>query len=659
MNETVTCEELARRLRELESRYARQRSAIEEMEAIYAMSLAMICIADIRTIAFTRVNPAFTTVLGYAPEELLGRSFLDFIHPDDVAPTRRVVEEQLRRGEKVFAFENRYRHKDGAYRWLRWNSHPRPDQGFTYAVAIDITEAKEAETALLESEQKYRLTFDASPDAVNINRLEDGLWIDINEGFTRLTGYTREDVIGRTSLEIDIWNDPADRQKLVEELRKNGFCENLEAGFRLKDGRVKPALMSARIIGLKGVAHIISITRSIAALKEAEAEKARLQEKLAQAQKIESIGRLAGGVAHDFNNMLSVILGYTELILDQPDIPRSIHAGLTEIRKAARRSAELTGQLLAFARKQPIAPRSLDLNDTVAGMLRMLRRLIGENIKLAWVPGSALWTVKMDPAQVDQILANLCVNARDAIAEAGMITIETANTVLDEAYCADRPGFVPGRYVALSVSDNGCGMDASTLRQIFEPFFTTKPLGRGTGLGLPMIYGIVKQNNGLINIYSEPGQGTVVKIYLPPVVGEALAPARAPGDPDKRQGGGETILLVEDEPSILNLAKLMLEKLGYSVLAAATPGRALEMALTHPGRIDLLVSDVVMPEMSGPDLAQRLSSSHPGLKRLFMSGYTADRIARHGVLEEGVHFIQKPFCLEELAGKVRAVLDGP
>ncbi|MFO7685212.1 MAG: ATP-binding protein, partial [Desulfobacterales bacterium] len=440
--------------------------------------------------------------------------------------------------------------------------------------------------------------------------------------------------------------------------RRDGFYENLEALFKLKDGSVKPALMSARVITLKGVPHIISITRSIAALKQAEAEKAKLQEKLAQAQKIESIGRLAGGVAHDFNNMLGVILGHTEMILDQVDPAQPIYAGLAEIQKAANRSAELTKQLLAFARKQTISPRILELNDTVTGMLKMLGRLIGEDIDLAWIPGARLWPVKMDPAQVDQILVNLCVNARDAIAGAGKITIETGNTVLDEHYCADRPGFVPGDYVVLAVSDNGCGMDEPILEQLFEPFFTTKPVGRGTGLGLPTIYGIVKQNNGFINVYSELGRGTTVKLYLPRYLGRAFMGSQAIAPEPVRQGR-ETVLLVEDEPSILDLGKLMLEKLGYRVLAAATPGEALAMAETHCGEIDLLMTDVVMPEMNGRDLARRLLSLYPNLNRLFMSGYTANVIAHHGVLDEGVHFIQKPFSFKDLADKVREVLDAP
>ncbi len=360
-------------------------------------------------------------------------------------------------------------------------------------------------------------------------------------------------------------------------------------------------------------------------------------------------------MAHDFNNMLGIILGYTELALLEASPGTRLHNSLHEIRKAAGRSADLTRQLLAFARKQTIDPKVLDLNATVEGMLKMLPRLIGEDIDLAWLPGPALWPVKMDPAQVDQVLANLCVNARDAIAGVGKVTIETGNVRLDEAYCAGHAGFVPGDYVLLAVSDNGCGMDEETQRRLFEPFFTTKELGKGTGLGLATVYGIVKQNNGFINVYSEPGQGTTFKIYLPRH-GDGVVEAEAARSADFPLGRGETVLIVEDEPAMLAMGKAMLEKLGYTVLGAATPGQALRLVHEHTGDIHLLMTDVVMPQMNGRDLAERLVPGKPGMKCLFMSGYTANVIAHHGVLNEGVHFIQKPFTMKDLGAKVREAL---
>jgi CheY-like chemotaxis protein len=371
---------------------------------------------------------------------------------------------------------------------------------------------------------------------------------------------------------------------------------------------------------------------------------------------MEAVGRLAGGVAHDFNNMLGIILGHTEMVLDQLEPTDPLSADLREIRKAAERSANLTRQLLAFARKQTVAPKVLDLNEAVQGMLNMLRRLIGEDIDLSWLPGADVWPVKVDPSQIDQILANLCVNARDAIADVGKLTIETENVAFDEAYCARHGGFVPGKYVLLAVSDNGSGMDEETQNRLFEPFFTTKELGKGTGLGLATVYGIVKQNNGFINVYSEPCHGTSFKIYIPRHAGQPVEDRKA-STAEIPKGRGETVLLVEDEPAILNMTTKMLERQGYTVLAASAPGEALRLAEEHSGEIHLLMTDVVMPEMNGRDLAQNLFSLHPNLKALFMSGYTANVIAHHGVLDEGVDFIQKPFSVKTLAEKVREVLD--
>jgi PAS domain S-box-containing protein len=382
----------------------------------------------------------------------------------------------------------------------------------------------------------------------------------------------------------------------------------------------------------------------------------KLEEQMRQAQKMESVGRLAGGVAHDFNNMLNVILGNTEIAMEDlaPDDP--LYNNLSEIFSAANRSADITRQLLAFARKQTIAPKVLDLNRTIKSMLKMLQRLIGEDIDLAWRPETTIWPVRMDPSQIDQILANLCINARDAIADIGKITIETGTATFDSAYCAEHPGFVAGYFVLLAVSDNGCGMEHETLANLFEPFFTTKDVDKGTGLGLATVYGIVKQNDGFINIYSEPGQGTIFRIYLPRYLAATETPEKKTSDKTNLEGT-ETILLVEDEPSILRMTRMMLERTGYKVLAAGTPEEAIALAREHAGEIHLLMTDVVMPRMNGRDLARNLLSLYPNLNLLFMSGYTANLIAHHGVLDEGVQFIQKPFAKQDLLIKVREVLD--
>ncbi len=338
------------------------------------------------------------------------------------------------------------------------------------------------------------------------------------------------------------------------------------------------------------------------------------------------------------------------------DPDEQLYHDLLEIQRAAERSAAITKQLLAFARRQLIVPEVIDLNEGVGNILKMLGRLIGEDIELLWLPSAEVWPVKMDPTQLDQLLANLCVNARDAIAGQGKITIETKNATLDEEYCAEHHGAVPGDFALLLVSDDGCGMDPKTLEHVFEPFFTTKEVGEGTGLGLATVYGIVKQNGGFINAYSEPGQGTTFKIYLPRHLGEGESKVTA-AQAALPRGRGEMVLLVEDEEAILAMAGKMLSKLGYRVLSADRPGRALEMAAAHVGMIDLLLTDVVMPELNGRELAEQLRARRSGLKVLYMSGYTANVIAHRGVLDEGMNFIAKPFSEQELATRVRRALD--
>jgi signal transduction histidine kinase/CheY-like chemotaxis protein len=391
-------------------------------------------------------------------------------------------------------------------------------------------------------------------------------------------------------------------------------------------------------------------------LRSADLDRGRLQQQLTQAQKLESVGRLAGGVAHDFNNMLMVILGQTELLLEQTRPGDASREGLEAIHQAAGKSAELTRQLLAFARKQTIAPVVLDLNETVAGMLKMLQRLIGENVRVVWKPGAHVWPIKADPAQVAQIVANLAVNARDAIDGVGTLTMVTQNVATDTAQSLDHGEGVTGDYVMLSVADDGCGMDTATLSRLFEPFFTTKGPGRGTGLGLATVYGVMKQNGGNIQVDSEPGRGTCFRLYFPSYFGDA--PADEDGRPaDIPLGHGELILLVEDEASILRVGKAMLERLGYRVVAAASPREALGLLAEIQEPVRLLLTDVVMPDMNGRELASRVLAVHPTVACLYTSGYTSDVVAHGGILDEGIHLIEKPFTVRALATKVRQVLD--
>jgi CheY-like chemotaxis protein len=372
---------------------------------------------------------------------------------------------------------------------------------------------------------------------------------------------------------------------------------------------------------------------------------------------MQAVGELAGGVAHDFNNLLMVVKGHSQLLLDRLPDSSPLRPGAQQIERAADRAASLTRQLLAFSRKQVLQPRVLDMNEVVNGMIRMFSRVIGENIDMVFLPAADLSRVKADPGQIEQVLLNLVVNARDAMPSGGRLTIETSNIELDRRYAVTHASVEPGHYVMLSVSDTGCGMSEETQSRIFEPFFTTKGPGKGTGLGLATVYGVVKQSGGYIYVYSEVDRGTTFKIYLPQVIAELDKPAgevAAPG----RARGSETILFVEDEQSVRELVKQYLGAMGYSVLEASDGLEALKTAADHPEPIHILITDVVMPHLSGPDLATQLGTSRPGLKVLFISGYTDDTVFRHGVLEGGVAFLQKPFNLKALANKIREVLDG-
>ena len=712
-------------------------------------------------------NSAMCALLGMERDTFIGKRMAALPLTPASATADPFDADLLQQGQTVLS-ERTLVQRNGSERSLEMRTKMMPD-GSYQSIFRDITERKRTEQALRESEEKFASAFVASPDAININRLADGLFVEVSKGFTELTGYTREEVVGRTSLQLGIWYDPADRERMTEELRTQGFCENLEAVFRRKDGSCGTGLMSARPILLNGETHIISITRDITRRKQAEADLERLkvaieqageavvitevtgdivyanpafsrvtgyareevlghnprilksgehdgafyeelwgiiasghtwsgrvvnkkkdgtlyteeatispvfdqqgkivnyvaikrditaqlklEAQYLQAQKMESVGRLTGGVAHDFNNILAVITGYCEMAMAKAAPQQPVYSDLEKIYEAALRSTDIIRQLLAFSRKQAIVPKIIDLNEMVAGMLKMLQRMIGEGIELIWSPGANLPSVKMDPAQIDQILANLCVNARDALDGSGTMTLRTGRVDLDATYCAGQNGIEPGTYVVLTVTDNGCGIDHEVREKIFEPFFTTKGLF-GTGLGLSTVYGIAKQNHGHVEVQSEPGQGTTFFVYLPAHdTGSVMATERIQEPPPL--GKGETILLVEDDLSVLTLGQAMLESLGYRVQAAATPGEAMMLAKQKNMPIDLLVTDVIMPTMNGKELADRLTSQQPGLKVLFMSGYAADVITAKATLESDVPFLQKPFSIKTMADSIRSAL---
>jgi len=504
------------------------------------------------------------------------------------------------------------------------------------------------ESALRESEERLTRLSRAAFEGVIFSK--DGLILDANERAAEMFGYRLEEFIGRPTLDFVA----AESRATVEAKIRDRVEGRYEVVALRRDGSTFPVEAQVQELFYQSTSARVIAVRDITERRRAEDEHVRLESQLQQAQKMEAIGRLAGGVAHDFNNMLTVILGQLEIAMSRVDPSDRTYASLQQIERASRHSADLTRQLLTFARRQTVIRRVLNLNDTVSGMLKMLQRLIGEDIELVWRPGDVLWRVKIDPAQVDQILANLCVNARDAIDGVGNVTIETANVTLDENDCQTHPGVTPGRFVRLSVTDSGRGIERDMLDHIFEPFFTTKGVGEGTGLGLATVFGIVQQNEGSITVESEPGHGTTFRIFLPRSTEAVTETATSSGAAPKARG--ETVLLVEDEAAVLALGKEMLESLGYHVLTALTPNEALRLVESSSRDIHLLVTDVVMPGMNGRELATRLQAFRPGLRCLYVSGYTADVIASHGVVDPGLTFLQKPFSMTELARRVRDAL---
>jgi len=517
-------------------------------------------------------------------------------------------------------------------------------------VIESIIENNKSEVALKESQERFKALHNASFGGIAIH--DKGVILECNKGLSTITGYSYNELIGMNGL---LLISDETRDKVIHNINI-GYEQSYEAEGIRKNGELYPLRLEARVIPYKNKTVRVVEFRDITETKRVADEKEHLENQLRQAQKMEAVGRLAGGVAHDYNNMLSIIIGHTEMALEMTDPSMPIYADLDEIMSAGKRSANLTRQLLAFARKQAVLPKIFDINKTVNEMINMLKRLIGEDIELIWEQNNQFYPIKIDPSQFDQILANLCLNARDAIEGVGRIMIETKMISVDDKFCENHAEASPGTYICLIVSDNGKGMDKITLSNIFEPFFTTKSIGKGTGLGLATVHGIVKQNNGFIIVFSEQDKGTSFHIYFPYELQKETSQISLNSSVDC-PGGKETILLVEDEPGILNMITKMLLRLGYNVLSANSPGIAMEIAKNQRDSIHLLITDVIMPEMNGRDLAENIVLLNPDLKYLFMSGYTADVIAHHGVLDAHISFIQKPFSHEELAVKIREIMD--
>jgi two-component system cell cycle sensor histidine kinase/response regulator CckA len=591
----------------------------------------------------TFMNQAFLRAIGWSEREIYGKRFGDVVlSPNNSTGLR----EQIRAGiVEAGGWKGECLHcrKDGTDFPVYLSVGQLKDSAGrvigNVGIVRDLTESKRAE-------ERFYKAFHLNPEPITIATVSDGRYLDVNESFLRITGYQREEVIGRTSLELKFWERPEDRFKLIQMLEKQGSVRDLEITFRTKFDEQRVALDSADVIEVDGQKCVIAILKDIT-------ERKALEKQLRQLQKMEAIGQLSGGIAHDFNNLLGVILGYSELLEEGLGQDNKFRKTAQEIKKAGQRAASLTRQLLAFSRQQMLEPRVLNLNTVVADTEKMLRRLIGEHIDITSRLAPDLGQVKADQGQIEQVIMNLAVNARDAMPDGGKLIIETRNIALDDEYALHHQPTVPGKYVELVVTDSGVGMDAQIQSHIFEPFFTTKELGKGTGLGLATVYGVVKQSGGYVWVYSEPGLGSTFKVYLPRVA-EGVRHS-GPGDSANAPArGSETILLVEDEESLRTLTHTMLEQNGYTVLEACGGEEALEIARVHGRPIDLLLTDMVMPGMSGYAVARSLAQVLPGLKIVYMSGYSG--FGYSGIQESEDVLLSKPFTRAVLLRKLHEVL---
>lgn len=645
---------------------ARYRQLVEEVPAISYLS-------ETGALGgFIFLSPQTNAILGYTAEECLAdpKFWWDHLHPQDYGTA--MIEDTWPEGPP-FQIEYRMRRKDDRYVWVRDTAvnfrDARTGKRMTRGVMIDITEQKRAEDALRESEERYRafvaqstegiyrieyappIPCDLSIDEQLERGYRDGYMAECNDAMARMYGYaSAKELMGKRLDEFLVLHDPVTRQFIENYIRGGYRITDQES--REMDRQGKKRIFRNTMVGTVIDGHWVrdwGITHDVT-------ERLQLEEQLRNAQQLEAIGRLAGGVAHDFNNILSIIMGHGELLLATVAADERVRNGVEQIQRAADRAASLTQQLLAFSRRQVLQPKVMDLNEAVADTQKMLARVIGEDIELVASLHPSLVAVKVDPGQVEQVLMNLAINARDAMPQGGKLTMETSNVNVTADQRHDLE-LRPGHYVMLRVTDTGCGMNAETLSHIFEPFFTTKAMGKGTGLGLATVYGIVKQSGGNIFVESEVGDGTEFRIYLP-AAGES---PRKPADrvaSETIRGGKETILIAEDEPDLRELARIFLEAYGYQVLEASGAEQAIRTAENARIPIDLLLTDVIMPGMSGRQLAEKILSRHPQTKIVYMTGYTDDMVMEHKVLEPGVQLLQKPFTKVDLALKVRATLDG-
>jgi len=634
----------------LVAQHAELRNRERRFRRLFESGLAGVIISDLAG-NFKEANGAFLRMLGYTREDMLeGKlNWATITPPDHLVPD---IEDraQLRATGFLPLREQKYVHKDGRYIAALVGSAAMDGAAEWISYVTDISERKQTEEALRASEAHYRSLFEQSPLPKFLLEPETLRFLVVNEAAISLYGYSRQEFLHMTLRDI---RPPQDLPELLVEMGSVGVGAT-RPGLRQhlkKDGSVLDVDVTLQKSVLGNQPCILADALDVT-------ERNHLEVQLRQAQKMEAIGNLAGGVAHDFNNLLSIILSYSEMLASDLKPQDPMREYLEEIMGAGQRASDLTRQLLAFSRKQILQPSTVDLNAVIDGVSKMLGRLVGEDVELSFVSQPGLGVVKADLGQLEQILMNLVVNARDAMPKGGKLTIETANVQLDSSYIALHRNVAAGPYVLLAVTDTGCGMDAATRERIFEPFFTTKELGKGTGLGLSTVFGIVQQSGGHLWVYSEPGMGTTIKVYLPQIDAGSEQVMAAPIEA-RSYCGSETVLLVEDEEPVRVLARTILSRHGYHVLDAQSGGDALLICEQHNATIHVLLTDVVMPRMSGRQLAERLAPLRPEMKVLYMSGYTDDSIVRHGVLDSDVAFIQKPITPEALTKKLREVLESP
>lgn len=623
------------------------RASETQAAALFNSGVVNIAFTD-RSGCIKTANAAFLKTVGRSGGELdAGRITIESVTPPEfIAASFKAIEAALTGGHAT-PFRQQYWGPDGKRVWVLAAIVRVVASGVELAiVSIDISEHVELENALLESERRRAAIFATVPSGVYLSELHTGRIVDANDALCAMLVMSRDQVVGKTTIELGIWQDLRERERALHQLMDDQPVHNVPLVLG-KGASARQVLISLHRLDVSGqVPLVISAVTDVT-------DRVQLEKQLQQAQKMEAVGRLAGGVAHDFNNLLTVIMGFTDFVLEGLGGDHALRGDIDEVRKAAQSAASLTKQLLAFSRRQILDPKVLDVSQVVRDTTSMLRRVIGEDVQMT-IKADARLTAHVDRGQLEQILMNLAVNARDAMPSGGALIIETARIELDDHYVAAHPGTAAGSHVAITITDTGVGMTEDVRSRVFEPFFTTKPEGVGTGLGLATVYGIVKQSGGSIYVYSEVGVGTTFKVFLPLVGGEpsAAATPNASGP----LGGHETILLVEDQDGVRRIARLVLERQGYTVLEAASGADAIKVAARHNGTIDLLVTDVVMPKMTGREVATALQNRIPGLLVLYMSGYSDETITTHGLLHPGVKLLHKPFTAASLLQQVRAVL---